>query len=370
MLRSAPRNGCSPLLDAARLGAVLLSCATLSCALSPGAAAKPRRTSAATTPASGVAAHAALTWSDEGDRGALRRVTDEALGALKRRAAQHDATTESARLVRGLALLRDALEQPAESFAAALAARFTARSQHEAFVTGYHEPTLAARRTRDARFRHPLYRLPENPRALPSRAEIEDGALAGRGLELYWTDDPIELFFLHVQGSGRLRLEDGTIVRVGYAGNNGQRYRAIGALLVARGVLRREEATAPAIKAYLRAHPTEAPGIMRANPRYVFFQERDGRAEQGPAGALGVPLVPYRSVAVDAKLVPLGSIGHLRVPLPGGETFSAIVIAMDTGAAITGAGRIDLFCGPDDQGARVAGELRHQGELVWLEPRS
>lgn len=158
-------------------------------------------------------------------------------------------------------------------------------------------------------------------------------------------------------------------MRVGYAGNNGKTYRAIGAVLVERGVLRREEATAPAIKAYLRAHPDEAPGIMRTNPRYVFFQAREGRAEQGPHGALGVPLVPYRSVAVDPKVVPLGSIGHLRVPLPGGDTFSAVVIAMDAGTAIAGAGRIDLFCGPDDEAARIAGELRHRGELVWLDPR-
>ena len=172
-----------------------------------------------------------------------------------------------------------------------------------------------------------------------------------------------------MQGSGRLELEDGTVVRVGYAGNNGKTYRAIGSVLVERGVFRRAEATAPAIKAYLRAHPAEAPEIMRTNPRYVFFQARDGRAEQGPRGALGVPLVPYRSVAADPAVVPLGSVGHLRVSLPGGDTFSAVVIAMDTGTAITGPGRIDLFCGPDDRAARIAGELRHAGELVWLVPR-
>jgi membrane-bound lytic murein transglycosylase A len=272
--------------------------------------------------------------------------------------------------VRSLRLLEEALAQPADGLPGALAARFAAGPADAAFVTGYHEPLLAARRRRDARFRYPLYRMPGGGGALPSRAAIEDGALAGRGLELYWTDDPVELFFLHVQGSGRLRLDDGTIVAVSFAGSNGQAYRAIGSVLVERGVFRRDEATAPAIKAYLRAHPDEAPGIMRLNPRYVFFRERPARAGEGPPGALGVPLVPFRSVAVDPKVVPLGSVGHLHVALPSGETFSGLVVAMDAGAAIAGPGRVDLYCGADERGARIAGELRHHGELVWLVPRS
>ncbi len=288
---------------------------------------------------------------------------------LARRAAKPDATDGTRRSARALALLREALQEPEASFDAAVRARFVIPPAHEAFVTGYHEPTLAARRTRDGRFRHPIYRLPPAGTPLPARAEIDAGALSGRGLELFWVEDPIELFFLHVQGSGRLELEDGSVVRIGYAGNNGKTYRAIGSVLVERGVLRREDATGPAIKAYLRAHPAQAPEILRTNPRYVFFQARDGRAEQGPRGALGVPLVPWRSVAVDPDVVPLGSVGHLRVTLPRGDTFSALIVAMDTGTAIKGSGRIDLFCGPDDEAERVAGELRHGGSLVWLEPR-
>jgi membrane-bound lytic murein transglycosylase A len=367
---SGPPNGCSPLLDGRRLVAFLLTCcAAAACAASPDAAARARRVSEpvarapATTPGAGP-------WSDDGDPGALRRATDEALAALQRRAASGAASAETRRLARGLTLLREALDQPADAFAAALAARFVAQAEQGAFVTGYHEPLLDARRTRDARFRYALYRMPQDGRALPSRAAIEGGALDGRGLELFWTDDPVELFFLHVQGSGRLRLEDGTVLRVGYAGNNGQTYRAIGAVLVRRGVFRRDEATAPAIKAYLRAHPDDAPAIMQLNPRYVFFKVHAGPADDGPLGALGVPLVAYRSIAVDAKVVPLGSIGHLTVALPGGDTFSALIIAMDTGTAIAGPGRIDLFCGPGERAARIAGELRNQGELVWLTPRS
>jgi len=369
-------SGCSLLLDAARAAAALLLCAALGCAptsdavtrVQTGAPAE-RAASRATGPGGAAAPSTSGALADMGDRAALRAAVDETLPVLARRAAKPDATEGTRRSARSLTLLREALQQPDASFDAALRARFVIPPAHEAFVTGYHEPTLAARRTRDARFRYPIYRLPPAGTPLPARAEIDAGALSGRSLELFWVEDPIELFFLHVQGSGRLELEDGSVVRIGYAGNNDKTYRAIGSVLVERGLLSREEATAPAIKAYLRAHPADAPEIMRMNPRYVFFQARDGRTEQGPRGALGVPLVPWRSVAVDPAVVPLGSVGHLRVRLPGGDTFSALIVAMDTGTAIKGSGRIDLFCGPDDEAERVAGELRHGGSLVWLEPR-
>lgn len=305
---------------------------------------------------------------DHGSRATLRRAVDEALLVLTRRAARDDATPGTRRAARSLTLLRDALAD-ARPLDAALAARFEPLAAERAFVTGYHEPTLAARRKPDARFRYPIHGPPAAGGSLPTRAEIEAGALDGRGLELFWIDDPVELFFLHVQGSGRLQLDDGSIVRVGYAGNNGKTYRAIGAVLVERGELTREQATAPAIKRWLREHPDQAPELMRTNPRYVFFAVRPAAdAEQGPNGALGVPLVPFRSIAVDPAVVPLGSIGHLTVPLPDGTAFSGLVIAMDTGAAITGSGRLDLFCGPGERAARIAGELRHHGRLTWLVP--
>ena len=313
---------------------------------------------------------AATALPDARSRAALARAASEARGALARRAARPDATEEIRRTARGLELLEAALRGPEPAFPDALARSFRNGPTHEAFVTGYHEPTLAARRERDARFRHALYRMPTGGGALPTRAEIDAGALAGRGLELFWTDDPVELFFLHVQGSGRLQLEDGTVVRVGYAGNNGKTYRAIGSVLVERGVYRRDEVTAPVIKAWLRANPSEAAALMQTNPRYVFFTARPAAGDDGPPGALGVPLVPWRSVAVDPKVVPLGSIGRLVVPLPDGSTFDGLVIATDTGTAITGAGRLDLFCGADARGERVAGELRHAGTIAWLQPLS
>lgn len=295
----------------------------------------------------------------------------EARAALAKRAAQPDAAAETRRTARGLDLLAAELRTPSASLDDTVAKSFRAAPAREVFVTGYHEPTLAARRKPDAKFRHALYRMPPvDGTPLPTRAEIDAGALAGRGLELFWTDDPVELFFLQVQGSGRLRLDDGTIVRVSYAGNNGRTYRAIGSVLVERGIYRRDEVTAPVIKAWLRANPSEAPALMRTNPRYVFFAARPGGGDDGPPGALGVPLVPWRSVAVDPKLVPLGSIGRLVVPLPDGSTFDALVIAMDTGTAITGPSRLDLFCGADERGERVAGELRHTGTISWLQPLS
>lgn len=323
------------------------------------------------TLATGGSAATADAPSGAASRAALARATAEARAVLAKRAALPDASAETRRTARGLDLLAAALHTPSASLDDELARAFRTGPSREIFVTGYHEPTLAARRKPDPTFRYPLYRQPAvNGGPLPTRAEIEDGALAGRGLELFWTDDPVELFFLQVQGSGRLRLEDGSIVRVGYAGNNGRTYRAIGSVLVERGVYRRDEVTAPVIKAWLRANPSQAPDLMRTNPRYVFFSARPGSGDDGPPGALGVPLVPWRSVAVDPKIVPLGSIGRLVVPLPDGGTFDALVIAMDTGTAITGPGRLDLFCGADERAERVAGELRHPGTISWLQPLS
>jgi membrane-bound lytic murein transglycosylase A len=370
--RWALPNGCSLPTDARRAAALALLLAVVSCTTSTDVASRSRQAD----PAAGASAPSrpdgpsSRSGADGSSRVALERATTEARGVLARRAAAADATAETRRTARGLDALAAALRAPAGAFEQALARSFRTPPAREAFVTGYHEPTLAARRKPDATFRYPLYRMPPGGGAVPSRAEIDDGALAGRGLELFWTDDPVELFFLQVQGSGRLRLDDGEIVRVSYAGNNGKTYRAIGSVLVERGVYRRDQVTAPVIKAWLRANPAEAPALMRTNPRYVFFSVRAGGTDDdGPPGALGVPLVPWRSVAVDPKVVPLGSIGRLVVPLPDGSTFDALVIAMDTGTAITGAGRLDLFCGADERGERIAGELRHPGTITWLEPR-
>lgn len=249
-----------------------------------------------------------------------------------------------------------------------LAERTPPRDPVEILLTGYYEPILAARREPGGRFRHPLYGPPgRGTAASASRREIDGGALAERGIELFWLDDPIESFFLHVQGSGRLRLADGTTVRVGYAGNNGHAYHSIGSELVSRGVFTPAEVTAPAIKEWLRAHPDESLEVMHTNPRFIFFRELDVPTENGPTGALGVALVPFRSVAADPRWSPLGSIGLLTAPMRDGSILRRAVVAMDTGAAIRGASRIDLFVGSGAAAGTLAGRLRSRARVRWLE---
>lgn len=298
---------------------------------------------------------------DEGDRGSLVEALSRARTALPR-----DATSRRDGLARLIRELREG-----RSVESALGAYGSRGEPVSVLLTGYYEPVLDARREASARFRHPLYRVPADPafRARPRR-EIDAGALSGRGLEILWLDDPVESFFLHVQGSGRVRLGDGTWVRVGYGGNNGHAYHSIGSELVARGEMTVEEATAPGIKAWLRSHPAEMLAILHTNPRYVFFREigsTDGSdGAVGPAGAMGAALVPMRSVAVDPDVTPLGSVGLLEAPLPDGTTFRRAVVAMDTGAAIRGPGRIDLFTGAGSEAGALAGVLRARGRVRWL----
>jgi membrane-bound lytic murein transglycosylase A len=322
---------------------------------------------------------------DDGDRAALHAAASGALHALH---GPGGAGERSAAAARGLETLVEVLDRclaaagSRESLDEALADSFVAQPPVSVLVTGYYEPLLRARQSPDARFRYPLYRPPEEAiarraaasggaagqEAVPTRAAIDGGALSGRHLELYWTDDPIELYFLQVQGAGRLQLDDGRIVRVGFAASNGKPYRSIGAVLVERGVFRPAEATAPAIKAYLRAHTLEAPALMAENPRYVFFRAVDAPPGQGPPGSLGAPLVALRSVAVDPEVTEPGSVGRLAAQLPDGTSIAALVVAMDSGAAIKGSGRVDLFLGSGERAEAIAGELRSRGEIRWLRP--
>ncbi len=299
------------------------------------------------------------TLDDEGDRGSLVEALSLSLSALPR-----DATSRRDGLTRLIRELRKG-----RSVESALGAYGSRGQPVSVLLTGYYEPVLDARRESSARFRHPLYRLPADP-GLRRRArrEVDAGALSGRGLEILWLDDPVESFFLHVQGSGRVRLGDGTWVRVGYGGNNGHAYHSIGSELVSRGEMTVEEATAPAIKAWLRSHPAEMLEILHTNPRYVFFREMESAgASVGPAGAMGAPLVPMRSVAVDPDVTPFGSVGLLEAPLPDGTTFRGAVVAMDAGAAIRGPGRIDLFTGAGSEAGALAGVLRARGRVRWLQ---
>lgn len=235
-------------------------------------------------------------------------------------------------------------------------------------ITGYHEPELAGSRVRTSPAQVPLYRRPPDVivSMRPARSAIEQGTLLA-GHELAWVDDPVEAFFLQVQGSGRLRLRDGSVMRVGYAGDNGLPYHAIGRTLVDRGALSAGQVDAPAIKDWLRAHPADAAQVMRTNPRYVFFRELPpAGADEGPPGSLGVALTPLRSVAVDPARIAPGSLLYLATTHPAdGRPLERVVVAQDTGAAIRGTVRADLFWGAGPQAALAAGTMKQAGRL-WL----
>lgn len=207
-----------------------------------------------------------------------------------------------------------------------------------------------------------------------SRGEIERGALDGRALELLWVDDPIEKFFLQIQGSGLVRLADGRTLRVGYADQNGRAYRPIGRDLVEAGELTREEVSLQSIAAWLRAHPDQAQAMMDKNASYVFFQLLgEAAALDGPLGAQGVPLLAERSLAVDRRFVAYGTPVWLEteVPYPDGiRPFERLLIAQDTGGAIKGAVRGDVFWGAGDLAEFVAGHMNSRGRYYLLLPKA
>ncbi|MGY8996612.1 MAG: murein transglycosylase A, partial [Alphaproteobacteria bacterium] len=197
---------------------------------------------------------------------------------------------------------------------------------------------------------------------LPDRAEIDDGALADQGLELLWVDDPIAAFFLHIQGSGRVVLPDGSEVRVGYAGQNGHVYYAIGRELVALEELTREEVSLQSIRAWLHENPDRTFDIMATNPSYIFFDQVDG---EGPIGAQGVPLTPGRSLAVDRAFYALGVPVWLATKLPDDQPWRRLMVTQDTGGAIKGPVRGDIFFGGGDWAEWNAGHMKGQG-AIWV----
>lgn len=220
-------------------------------------------------------------------------------------------------------------------------------------------PPRVASRTRSAAV--------PRPRPYPSRAEIDSGALDGQGLELVWVDNAVDAFFLHIQGSGRVVLPDGRLLRVGYAGQNGHPYLAIGRMLIERGQVRREAMSMQAIRAWLaQAGSPTAQSVLQANASYVFFRLVEGLSpDEGPIGAMGVPLTPMRSVAVDPAFVPMGA----PVYLAGSEPLPRLLVAQDVGGAIRGAGRADLFWGWDEDAGVRAGRTYQPGRMFLLRPR-
>jgi membrane-bound lytic murein transglycosylase A len=264
-----------------------------------------------------------------------------------------------------------------------------------AFATGYYEPEIAGSRTRRPGYEVPIYGMPTDlargwPEEIPvaertgraplgrqelsgryvpyyERSEIEQGALSGRGLEIAWAADPIELFFLQIQGSGRLRTPDGGVIRIGYAGQNGREYVGIGSVMRERGLI----GTGPGqyagsmqgIMQYLRERPVEGAELMRLNKSWVFFRELTG---DGPLGALEVPVRARASVATDPAYVPLGAPVFVQLDRPEA---SGLWIAQDTGGAIKGANRFDTFWGAGDEARTIAGGMSARGQALVLLPK-
>ncbi len=236
-------------------------------------------------------------------------------------------------------------------------------------MTGYYEPVLEGSRTRSAEFPVALYRAPPAAQTAPRAMLAADGRL--QGLELLWVQDPVDAFFLEVQGSGRIHLRDGTWVRVAYAASNGQAYRSIGRWLVEQGELVAGQVSQASIRDWTRAHPERVRALLEQNPRVVFFRELPaGDATVGPIGSLGVPLTPGYSVAVDPRFVPLGAPLLIDTRMPGsGEPLTRLALAQDTGAAIRGPLRVDWFWGLGAGAGERAGRQHDSGTVQLLVPR-
>ena len=263
--------------------------------------------------------------------------------------------------------------------------------------TGYYEPLLSCRMSPDAMFPYPLYRKPDDiieidltqfgngfpknklfgrldkKKVVPyySREEIDQKkALAGKNLEILWCSDLVDIYLLQVQGSGKVDLGNGNVLSVLYDGANGRPYKSIGRYLIDTGAMTRENMSMQAIREYLRTHPEKLTAVLNQNPSYVFF-----RLDTGPSlGNIGVPLTPGRSIATDSTLFPKGALGFIAAQKPviengaitGWVPFTRFVLNQDTGGAIKGPGRVDVFFGQGAEAELSAGNLQHEGELFFL----
>jgi len=323
-----------------------------------------------------------------------------ALGSFRESCARLVSRNDNSGLTRG-SDWKPACDAAAAGWPAADARGFFARffetarvGDGQAYVTGYYEPEIAGVRRRQPGYDVPVYGLPPDLQRArvgdapplpdgsqplgrydadgrfvpyPDRADIEDGAIMGKGLEIGWAADPVELFFLQVQGSGRLRSPDGTVVRLGYAGQNGYPYTGIGGVMRDQGLVGEGPGKYPGsmqgIMRYLREKPNDGRALMRQNRSYVFFREVTG---DGPVGALGVPVRRESSLAADPLFVPLGAPVWLDVDRPEAD---GLWIAQDTGGAIKGANRFDSFWGSGADARSIAGGMAAKGNALLLLPK-
>ena len=265
----------------------------------------------------------------------------------------------------------------------------------DGLFTGYFEPNLRGSLKQSDKFNVPLYQRPDDlvlvtlgdwranlrgeriagriidGRLKPyySRADIEAGAIKAKARPLAWVDDPVDAFFLHIQGSGRIVLPDGAVVRAGYDGHNGHAYRAIGRYLIEAGEIAREAVSLQSIRAWLKANPKRTNAMMNRNPSYIFFRRIYGA---GPIGAQGVPLTPGRSLAVDHNILPLGAPVWVSIDYPdeSGQPLRRMMVAQDTGGAIKGAVRGDVFWGHGALAGALAGPMKATGRLYLLLPKT
>jgi membrane-bound lytic murein transglycosylase A len=273
------------------------------------------------------------------------------------------------------------------------------QQKSKGLLTGYYEPVMEGSRTAQGKFQTPVYKRPpdlvnvvdEADRAskpdglthvrqtsagvspYPTRAEIEQGALAGKGLELLYLEDPVEVFFMHIQGSGRIHLTDGTTVRINYDGKNGHPYKSIGRYLIDSGLLEANKVSMAALGKWLRADKARGQQVMWQNQSFIFFRELANDAE-GPMGAMSVGLTPGRSLAVDTGYHTLGTPLYVSAPELGHATkegsFNRLMVAQDVGSAIKGPERGDIYFGSGDKAGKLAGVTKHEGNFFVLLPTS
>ena len=279
--------------------------------------------------------------------------------------------------------------------------RIAPLGESKGFLTGYYEPIVQGSRVANAEYNVPIYRTPPNlalrtpqrkaASAAPNasgwrrfarrvtgffydRTAIEEGALAGRKLEICYLKDPTDLFFAQIQGSARVKLEDGTILRLNYDGHNGWPYTPIGRILIERNIVPKDEMSMDRIREWMQANPDEGKELRRRNKSFVFFRETGLADHEEPVGAQGVSLTPGRSIAVDKFLHVYGTPFFIDAELPlesekSPTRFHRLMVAQDTGGAILGPARADLYFGAGDGPAHVAGRIRHPGEFTMLIPR-
>ncbi|MCF6267787.1 MAG: murein transglycosylase A [Desulfuromusa sp.] len=265
----------------------------------------------------------------------------------------------------------------------------------EGLITGYYGPELLGSRVQTNEYKYPLYSQPDNMliidlddlypelgkyrlrgriignRVVPfyDRAEIDNGGNPLFGQELFWVKDPVDLFFLHIQGSGRIRLPDGERVMVNYANQNGHPYRSIGKLLLDRKAMTRDQMSMQNIRRWVKENPEAGQRLLAENPSYVFFRELSAEFTS-PPGALGVPLTALRSLAVDPHTIPLGAPVFLSTTFPGSnDPLQQLMVAQDTGGAIKGQVRADFFWGMGNDAGKIAGRMKQDGRLWVLLPK-